>query len=177
MIFTCAPENEKRDGVDYRDVKAWFQQCRDYKIDVDRQLERIHRIYGSATKITQNLSGMPTASGNGDKIGNAAVDIIEEQTRYREMVKRLTALQNEATKRAYCLVVATECANAIVDFYVNGKTQDAPMPRWRAVIFAVWRHRTAIIWQSGLFTAALHLTLTGARIFFRAILRTMWSFA
>ena len=35
MIFTCAPENEKRDGVDYRDVKAWFQQCRDYKIDVD----------------------------------------------------------------------------------------------------------------------------------------------
>ena len=111
MIFTCAPENEKRDGVDYRDVKAWFQQCRDYKIDVDRQLERIHRIYGSATKITQNLSGMPTASGNGDKIGNAAVDIIEEQTRYREMVKRLTALQNEATKRAYCLVVATECAN------------------------------------------------------------------
>lgn len=67
MIFTCAPENEKRDGVDYRDVKAWFQQCRDYKIDVDRQLERIHRIYGSATKITQNLSGMPTASGNGDK--------------------------------------------------------------------------------------------------------------
>lgn len=124
MIFTCAPENEKRDGVDYRDVKAWFQQCRDYKIDVDRQLERIHRIYGSATKITQNLSGMPTASGNGDKIGNAAVDIIEEQTRYREMVKRLTALQNEATKRAYCLVVATECANAIVDFYVNGKTQD-----------------------------------------------------
>lgn len=81
-------------------------------------------IYGSATKITQNLSGMPTASGNGDKIGNAAVDIIEEQTRYREMVKRLTALQNEATKRAYCLVVATECANAIVDFYVNGKTQD-----------------------------------------------------
>lgn len=121
MIFTCAPENEKRDGVDYRDVKAWFQQCRDYKIDVDRQLERIHRIYGSATKITQNLSGMPTASGNGDKIGNAAVDIIEEQTRYREMVKRLTALQNEATKRAYCLVVATECANAIVVFYVNGK--------------------------------------------------------
>ena len=39
MIFTCAPENEKRDGVDYRDVKAWFQQCRDYKIDVDRQLD------------------------------------------------------------------------------------------------------------------------------------------
>lgn len=38
MIFTCAPENEKRDGVDYRDVKAWFQQCRDYKIDVDSNL-------------------------------------------------------------------------------------------------------------------------------------------
>ena len=22
MIFTCAPENEKRDGVDYRDVQG-----------------------------------------------------------------------------------------------------------------------------------------------------------
>lgn len=40
MIFTCAPENEKRDGVDYRDVKAWFQQCRDYKIDVDPPCSR-----------------------------------------------------------------------------------------------------------------------------------------
>lgn len=94
------------------------------KAFADRKAAAKRKIYGSATKITQNLSGMPTASGNGDKIGNAAVDIIEEQTRYREMVKRLTALQNEATKRAYCLVVATECANAIVDFYVNGKTQD-----------------------------------------------------
>ena len=128
MIRTWTPESDKEPpqpmGTDYHTVKAWFQQCRDYKLIVDRQLEHIHKIYDNATKATQNLSGMPSAPGNGDKIGTAAVDIVEEQERYRQMVRQLTKLQAEATRRAYCLVVATECASAIVDFYVDGKTQD-----------------------------------------------------
>ena len=67
---------------------------------------------------------MPAASGNGDKIGNAAAEIVEEQKKYRQMQQKLSELQTEATRRAYCLVVDTVCASAIVDFYVDGKTQD-----------------------------------------------------
>lgn len=126
MIRTWTPEseNEKPAGTDYHTVKAWFQQCRDNKTAVDRQLERIHKIYDNATKVTQNLSWMPAASGNGDKIGNAAAEIVEEQKKYRQMQQKLSELQTEATRRAYCLVVDTVCASAIVDFYVDGKTQD-----------------------------------------------------
>lgn len=127
MIQTWTPETDAPkppESPDYKTVKAWFQQCRDYKTAVNRKLERIRRIYGSATKITQNLSGMPTAPGNGDKIGNAAAEIVEEQQQYRQMVNQLAEMQAEATRRAYCLVVDTECAGAIVDFYVDGKTQD-----------------------------------------------------
>jgi hypothetical protein len=68
MIFTCAPENEKRDGVDYRTVKAWFQQCRDLAEQVEAQKQKIQRIRDTAEKCTQSMSGMPTGGGAGDKV-------------------------------------------------------------------------------------------------------------
>ena len=43
-------------GVDYRTVKAWFQQCRDLAAAIEVQKQKIQRIRDVAEKCTQSLS-------------------------------------------------------------------------------------------------------------------------
>ena len=66
-------------GVDYRTVKAWFQQCRDLAAAIEVQKQKIQRIRDVAEKCTQSLSGMPAGGGNGDKVGFAVEQLDTER--------------------------------------------------------------------------------------------------
>ncbi len=82
MTRTWTPESEQpkpRTGVDYHEVKAWFQQCRDLAEQVEAQKQKIQRIRDTAEKCTQSMSGMPTGGGAGDKVGFAVERIDTEE--------------------------------------------------------------------------------------------------
>ena len=126
MIFTCAPENEKRDGVDFRDVKAWFQQCRDGAAAVKAQKQKIQRIRDAAEKCTQSLNGMPMGGGAGDKVGFAVERIDTEERNLKQMELDLCELRIEAARRAYCLSGSARSekqAKCICGWYIDLKPQ------------------------------------------------------
>lgn len=126
MIFTCAPENEKRDGVDYRTVKAWFQQCRDLAEQVEAQKQKIQRIRDTAEKCTQSMSGMPTGGGAGDKVSFAVERIDTEERNLKQMELDLCELRIEAARRINCLsgsVRTRKQADCIYGYYVENHLQ------------------------------------------------------
>lgn len=126
MTRTWTPESETPTppgAVDYRTVKAWFQQCRDGQKAVEALRTKIAQIRLLASHITPSMTGMPLAPGNGDKVGECAANIVDERRRLQRMETDLCNLRMEATRRAYCLYELPECAKAICEYYVNGKTQ------------------------------------------------------
>ena len=125
MTRTWTPDTDtpKPDGgVDYRTVKAWFQQCRDLAAAIEVQKQKIQRIRDVAEKCTQSLSGMPAGGGTGDKVGFAVEQLDTERRQLQRMETDLCNLRVEATRRAYCLIAEPECAEAICDHYVIGKS-------------------------------------------------------
>lgn len=117
---TDTPKHDS--GVDYRAVKAWFQQCRDLEAAIEVQKQKIQRIRDVAEKCTQSLSGMPAGGGNGDKVGFAVEKLDTERRQLQRMETDLCNLRVEATRRAYCLIAEPECAEAIFEHYVTGKS-------------------------------------------------------
>ena len=110
MTHTWTPETDtsKPDsGVDYRTVKTWFQQCRDLAAAIEIQKQKIQRIRGG---------------GNGDKVGFAVEQLDTERRQLQRMETDLCNLRVEATRRAYCLIAEPECAEAICEHYVIGKS-------------------------------------------------------
>ena len=125
MIHTWASDTDApkpNNCVDYRTVKAWFQQCRDLAAAIDIQRQKIQRIRDVAEKCTQSLSGMPAGGGNGDKVGFAVEQLDTERRQLQRMETDLCNLRIEATRRAYCLIAEPECAEAICEHYVMGKS-------------------------------------------------------
>lgn len=129
MIKTWTPESEHpkpRTGVDYHEVKAWFQQCRDLADAVEAQKQKIRRIREVAEKTTPSLNGMPGGCGAGDKVGLAAADITDEQRRLQQMETDLCMLRIEATRRAYCITASKSSkkqADCLCLYYVKNKKQ------------------------------------------------------
>lgn len=125
MIRSWTPEDDaKPSQPGYKAVKAWFQQCRDDAKAVEMQRAKIEKLKNRATKTTPSMTGMPMASGTGDKIGIGAGEIVDEERKLQQMETDLCNLHVEAIRRAYSLTTSVECANAIVAFYVEGKTQE-----------------------------------------------------
>ncbi len=125
MIRTWTPESSTDPTpAGYKAVKAWFQKCRDDAKAVEKQRAKIVQLKNLATKTTPSMTGMPANSGTGDKIGIGAGEITDEQRRLRQMETDLCRLRIEAIRRAYSLTTSVECACAIVEFYVEGKTQE-----------------------------------------------------
>ena len=126
MIRTWTPEHgtpTPPGAVDYRTVKAWFQQCRTLAAEVEAQRQKIQRIRDVAGKCTQSLSGMP-GGGGGDKVGFAVEQLDTERRKLQQMETDLCNLRIEATQRAYSLSTNPEYAAAICEFYVNCKKQE-----------------------------------------------------
>lgn len=126
MIQSWTPESERPSaGVDYHEVKAWFQQCRDMAAAVEAQKQKIQRIREVAEKTTPSLNGMP-GGGTGDKVGLAATDITDEQRRLQQMETDLCLLRIEATRRAYCITASKSSkkqADCLCLYYVKNKKQ------------------------------------------------------
>lgn len=125
MIRRWTPDTDtpKPDsGVDYRTVKAWFQQCRDLAAAIEVQKQKIQRIRDVAEKCTQSLSGMPAGGSNGDKVGFAVERLDTERRQLQRMETDLCNLRVEATRRAYCLIAEPECAEAICEHYIMGRS-------------------------------------------------------
>lgn len=125
MTRTRIPDTDRPksdSGVDYRAVKAWFRQCRDLATAIEIQKQKIQRIRNVAEKCTQSLSGMPASGGNGDKVGFAVEQLDTERRQLQRMETDLCNLRVEATRRAYCLIAEPECAEAICEHYVMGKS-------------------------------------------------------
>lgn len=128
MIRTWTPESEAPKpltGPDYRDVKAWFQQCRTLAAAVEAQREKIQRIRDVAGKCTQNLSGLPGGAG-GDKVGFAVEQLDAEQRELCRMETDLCNLRIEATRRAYWGAndrITLLQADCIRMFYIENKCQ------------------------------------------------------
>lgn len=125
MIHTWTPESDTQkspESADYRTVKAWFQQCCDLAAAIEVQKQKIQRIRDVAEKCTQSLSGMPAGCGNGDKVGFAVEQLDTERRQLQRMETDLCNLRIEATRRAYFLIAEPECAEAICEHYVMGKS-------------------------------------------------------
>ncbi len=129
MTRTWTPESEQpkpRTGVDYHEVKAWFQQCRDMAAAVEAQKQKIHRIREVAEKTTPSLYALPGGGGASDKVGLAATNITDEQRRLQQMETDLCLLRIEATRRAYCITASKSSkkqADCLCLYYVKGKKQ------------------------------------------------------
>ena len=129
MIRTWTPESEAPTplgAVDYRTVKAWFQQCRDLAEQAEAQKQKIQRIRDTAEKCTQSMSGMPTGGGAGDKVGFAVERIDTEERNLKQMEHDLCELRIEAARRAYCLsgsVRTRKQADCIYGYYVENHLQ------------------------------------------------------
>ena len=61
---------DEREVPDYQTVKAWFRQLWELEADIESVQVEIRRLKDSATQCTANLSGMPSGSGDGDKVGS-----------------------------------------------------------------------------------------------------------
>lgn len=129
MTRTWTPESEQpkpRTGVDYHEVKAWFQQCRDLAEQVEAQKQKIQRIRDTAEKCTQSMSGMPMGGGAGDKVGFAVERIDTEERNLKQMELDLCELRIEAARRINCLsgsMRTRKQADCIHGFYVKNLCQ------------------------------------------------------
>lgn len=103
MSRTCTPESDtqKPGGTGYYTVKAWFHQCRTMAAAVEAQRQKIDRIREISEKTTPSMTGMPSGSGAGDKIGDSAAEIVDEERRLNHMKCHLNELQREAIRRIY----------------------------------------------------------------------------
>ena len=126
MIQTWTPDTNGPETLDYRTVKAWFQQCRDLVEQVEAQKQKIQRIRDTAEKCTQSISGMPTGGGAGDKVGFAVERIDTEERNLKQMELDLCELRIEAARRINCLsgsVRTRKQADCIHGYYVENHLQ------------------------------------------------------
>lgn len=112
--------------TDYKDVKAWFQQCRDDAAAVEAQKQKIQRIRDAAEKCTQSLTGMPAGGGSGDKVGDTVARLDAEERELRQMEQCLAQLRMNAACRAYAGAADPETirqGDCIRMFYIENKRQ------------------------------------------------------
>lgn len=90
---------DEREVLDYQTVKAWFRQLWELEADIESVQVEIRRLKDSATQCTANLSGMPSGSGDGDKVGSCIANAdAEEHTRQR-LERELETMRAEAIHR------------------------------------------------------------------------------
>ena len=92
---------EPKGILDTEEVKKWFQSCRNLVEVIHNQREKVARLRDAATHITQNLNGMPMASGNGDKILEVVCDRDAEIRKLNHMETELVKRRMEAISRVF----------------------------------------------------------------------------
>ena len=129
MTRTWTPESEQpkpRTGVDYHEVKAWFQQLRDIDAEIVSVQTAIKRLKDDATGCTANLSGMPGGSGYGDKVGSYAEKKDVEERRLKTLELQKKSLQAEAIHRI-SYISKTKSSKMMQDclygYYIEGQKQ------------------------------------------------------
>ena len=75
-----------------------------------------------AEKCTQSLSGMPAGGGNGDKVGFAVEQLDTERRQLQRMGDGPVQSACRGARRAYCLIAEPECAEAICEHYIMGRS-------------------------------------------------------
>jgi hypothetical protein len=109
------------------EVKAWFRRCRSLAEAIHNQREKVARLRDAATHITQNLNGMPTASGNGNKILEVVCDRDAEIRKLNNMETELVKRRMEAITRVFCIVYAEDgysirIADYLRSYYIDCET-------------------------------------------------------
>ena len=108
MIQTWTPESDTpkppESGVDYHTVKAWFQQLRALADEIDLTQLEIQQAHDGATKCTASMSGMPSGSGYGDKIGLCAEKVDAKERHIDELQVELEVMRKEASHRIKYIV-------------------------------------------------------------------------
>ena len=120
---------EPKGILDTEAVKKWFQSCRNLVEAIHNQREKVARLRDAATHITQNLSGMPMASGNGDKILDAVCDRDAEIRKLNHMETELVKRRMEAISRVFCIVYAENgysirVTDYLRSYYIDCETTD-----------------------------------------------------
>lgn len=108
--------------VDEHTVKKWFNNVKSEIKRVSSLRQRLREQQEALTAISPNMSGMPHTSGVSDKVGNGVVGCIDQQRELEQEIEKLNALKMEAIRRAQSMCVDTECAQAIIAYYVTGLT-------------------------------------------------------
>ncbi len=130
MIRTWTPEIEQpkpgEAGVDYHDVKAWFQQLRALDDEIDRIQLDIQRAHDSATKCTASMSGMPGGSGYGDKVSFCAEKVDLNERHIDELQIELDVMRKEASHRIK-YIVGTKSSDlmqaCLYGYYIQNQKQ------------------------------------------------------
>ena len=96
---------------------------------IHNQREKVSRLRDAATHITQNLNGMPMASGNGDKILEVVCDRDAEIRKLNHMETELVKRRVEAITRVFCIVYAEDghsirIADYLRSYYIDCETTD-----------------------------------------------------
>lgn len=159
MIRTWTPESDepKPGEVDYRTVKAWFQQCRDLADEIDNIQLEVQRLLDNATKCTASMSGMPGGSGYGDKITFAIEKMDSERRRREELQRQLMGLQAEASRRIKYIAgtkSSEQMRMCLYEYYILNEKQvvvarDLKLPNENRVALYIREgcKRLALIWD------------------------------
>lgn len=132
MIQTWTPDTntpQPDGGVYYHEVKAWFRRCRSLAEAVNIQRNKVQSQRDSATRVTQNFSGMPMTSSNGDKILDAVCRVDSEARELDRMETKLAQYRLEAINRTFCIVYAEDghsllTADVMRAYYIECETKD-----------------------------------------------------
>lgn len=125
-----AGESEKQ-AHNILEAKIWFQMCREMADAVENQRGKLSRWIDAATRITQNLSGMPGGGGDhGDKIAEAVTRKDTEARRFKVMEDELKKRRAEGVTRIFCIVSAEDKgsisrADYIRSYYIDCEIKDA----------------------------------------------------
>lgn len=123
-------DTENRPG-DIQEAKLWFQKCRELAEAVENQRGKLARWKDAATRVTQNLSGMPSGGNDhGDKIADAVTRRDAEARRLEEMEDELKKRRAEGVTRIFCIVSAENkssisMADYIRSYYIDCEVKDA----------------------------------------------------
>lgn len=90
---------------------------------INNNLAEKQRIRELATKATTDLSGMPRASGNHDKIGDVVVRLIEVEEEINRVIDELVDVRAEVIRLLETL--PTDEYNVLHQYYIQGSTVEA----------------------------------------------------